>query len=602
MGLIPEDVIRQVLDRADIVEVISAALTLKQTGRNFKAPCPFHNEKTPSFVVNPDKQIFHCFGCGAGGNVVSFLMQQDHLSFPEAIRVLAEKYGIPIPEEPGRATAVNDQRRQLQDINERASQYFHQILLGSRQPGVQAARQYLKDRGLDLAIVKSYQLGFAIDQWDGLIQHFRTSQDVGLPLLNKAGLIIARQNHDGYYDRYRNRIIFPIFDVKGRCVAFGGRTMESDNPAKYLNSPETPLYVKGQHLYGLNWAREGIAREDCAVVVEGYLDFIVPFAAGVTNVVASLGTALTVEQIRLLRRFTRNIVLLFDSDQAGESAMVRSLDPLISEGMQARIASLAAGEDPDSYIRRFGVEAFRERLRVAEPVLDFKLRILIERFGLGTIAGRARISEEMFPTINRVPNEIIKAEYVKKLAQALSVSLEALRMEMAKGASGTPRPAPVIPAGPETDPLRGIRPVERDILRLLLQDGELLGATRKLISLEDFHNEQVRVIVEKVFAIFDQKQQVSFTDLMSSCHDPQALRIISGLTADEHALPGDKKRMLRDCLARLEQERLKKTRQDLRRQMAEAQRMGDAQRMAELTRQFNHSIKRSMDDEQGIKN
>ncbi|MBL8014353.1 MAG: DNA primase, partial [Candidatus Omnitrophica bacterium] len=338
MGLIANEIVAQVLERSDIVELISGYVVLKRAGRNFKALCPFHHEKSSSFVVSPDKQIFHCFGCGAGGNAIGFVMMQEKLEFPEAVRFLAEKAGVVIAEinTPKSPSAL--WKDEVLKLNGLAVEYFHLNLLSKSDPDVKNARDYLKDRGVRLEDVKQFKLGFSMDEWDGLL-NFLKSAHVDLKFIERSGLVIARENKQGYYDRFRDRIVFPIFDVKSQCVGFGARTMKDEKGAKYINSPDTPAYTKGHHLFGLHVTRHGIVKKDQAIIVEGYMDMIIPYQFGVDNIVASLGTALTNEQIRLLHRYTNNVVMLFDSDVAGQAAIVRNLDVLIEQGMNVRVAS-----------------------------------------------------------------------------------------------------------------------------------------------------------------------------------------------------------------------------------------------------------------------
>ncbi len=592
MGLIPEDTVRQILDRVDIVDVISSWLPLKRAGRNYKAPCPFHQEKTPSFVVNPDKQIFHCFGCGIGGNVVSFVMQQEQISFPEAMRLLADRCGVVIPQTDSHRSQKDKQREQILEATQLACQFYHRQLLSSRSEGAREARSYLKERGIHLEPVQEYQLGYAPDQWESLLIFLR---DKGVPpdIMDKAGLIIPRQKQPGYYDRFRNRIIFPILDRRGRCLAFGARSLEKDNPAKYINSPETVLYTKGHHLYGLNWAKDAIVQEDQAIVVEGYIDFITPFHAGIKNIVASLGTALTVEQIRILSRYTHNVFMLFDSDEAGEQAMMRSLDLLVEEGFNVRIATLAVGEDPDSFIRKHSVRDFKDRLAQAETFFDFKLRVLLSRHNSQTIEGRAQISSDMLQTVAKFPNAVIRAEYVKRLAGALCLSEEALAFEfkriLASHGQQQKASAPSPAGGVET--AFPVRPVERDMLRLLLNEQSFVPLTKELLSLSDFHNEDVRSVMAKVFELYEERQEVHLSDLMCCFEDQKILQMISHLVADEEFVVGDKQRFHKDCLHRLRQDRLKMIRQDILRQMRQADQQGDAEKLEELMLEFNRIVK-----------
>jgi DNA primase len=591
MALIPEETVREVLDRADIVEVVGAYVPLRKAGRNFKAPCPFHHEKTPSFVVNPHKQIFHCFGCGVGGNVLSFLMQQERFNFPEAVRQLAARYGVSMKEEtPGSAEQKNLSDK-LKEINALAVKYFQQNLLSSRRPDASQARQYLKNRGVDLEAVKAFNIGFALDEWDGIIQ-FLGRQNVSLGSMEQAGLIIPRVNSQGYYDRFRNRVIFPIIDVRDQCLAFGARTLAVDETAKYINSPETAVYSKGHVVFGLSQAKESIAQQDEVIIVEGYLDCITPHRYGIKNVVAACGTALSVDQIRLLKRYTDNVIMLFDGDSAGQGAILRSLDLLIEEQMHVRVAQLAEGEDPDSFIRRFGREEFLVRINSAESLFDFKLKSLLKRWPVNSIETRAKISEEMLATVDKFQNAIIKSEYLKKLAQRLAVSPEALLQQLKKrqtsaGKFNAEQPdRKVFPVSSLLD----IRPVERDILRLLLEEKSFIPLTQQEVELTDFYNEPIRSLVAKIFELFSMDCEISTTRLMSCLEDQSVIQVLTALTTEDYIIVGDKNRILRDCIRRIQEDRLKRNRQDLLKQMEEAQLSGDGFKMENLTQQFNQLI------------
>src|SRR5262245_16343150 len=335
MGLIPQQTIDEVLNRCDIVEVVSSYVSLKRAGRNFKALSPFNSEKTPSFIVSPDKQIFHCFSSGLGGNVITFVMKMERVEFPEAVRILAKRVGIEIPEDKAK-TAHDNVRQVIFKVNEQAVDYFHRNLLQGKSADVEAAKKYLKERQILPETIETFKIGFALDAWDGLLKNLE-QQKVSLRLMEQAGLIVPRKEKNGFFDCFRNRVIFPIFDTQGHCRAFRARTLDSKNAAKYINSPETLIYTKGHHLFGFHLAKEAITRSDFVIIVEGYIDCIMPYQAGVRNIVASLGTALTLEQIRLIRRYTKNVIMLYDTDKAGEAAMLRSLDTLIEEGMNVKV-------------------------------------------------------------------------------------------------------------------------------------------------------------------------------------------------------------------------------------------------------------------------
>ena len=604
MSFIPEDIIAQVLDRSDIVEVISAYVPLKRAGRNFKANCPFHNEKTPSFVVNPDKRIFHCFGCGVGGNAMTFVMNQEHLEFPEAVRFLAQKVGIVIPSSDDHQSRGNQIRQNIFQMNDAAAEFFHQILIADRSASAQAAREYLKSRGVSLEMVKKFRIGFTLDQWDGLMNFLR-KKDFSLNGMEKAGLIIAKENRDGFYDRFRNRIMFPIFDVRTQCLGFGARALQ-DGVAKYINSPQTPVYTKGQHLYGFQLAKEAVGRRDSVIVVEGYMDFIIPFQGGVDNLVASLGTALTVEQVRLLRRYTRNVIMLFDADPAGESAMIRSLDVLIEEGMNVKVASLKAGEDPDSFVRTFGAEAFQEKIRQARSFFDFKLEHLMSQQDCKTIEGRARVATEMLALVDKFDNEVLRFGYLRRLGDALSIPEQALALELQKisqlsrkssGINNRISEDQALPttAGQTPDAQMGwmkwgSRTVEYSLLKLILEEEELVSLTQE-VSLNDFQDENVRGIMEKIFYLRHQGKEANVSNLMNCFKDrAEILQKISQLMASDHFPSADKIKMFRDCIKRLKTDRVKLQRQNLSRQISHAEVSGDDYRVDQLKEQFNQLI------------
>lgn len=590
MPLIREEIIAQVIDRCDIVDVISSYIPLKRAGKNFKAVCPFHHEKTPSFVVNPQKQIFHCFGCGIGGNVVSFVMKQERMDFPEAVRMLAQKANVTIPDDERPAAPAENIRQAIFKVNALAVNFFHKNLLSDKTPPAKHARQYLNQRGVDQAAAHAFQLGFAPEGWDGLLSYLK-KEGVGLSLMEKAGLIIPRENAQGYYDRFRNRVVFPIFDTRAHCRAFGARALGGDSGAKYLNSPETLIYTKGHHLYGFHLAKPSIAENDFVVIVEGYLDCLIPYQAGVTNIVASLGTALTVEQIRLIRRYTHNVVMLFDADAAGESAMMRSLDGLIEEGMDVRVAVLEAGEDPDSFTRRYGAEALKERIRGARQVFEYKLGVLCRQYDTASAEGKAQVATQMFPTLRRFPSELVKAEYIKKLAGTLKVSDQVLLEEYKKSGTALPQKVPAALRGLGDRNQARERAVERSLLKLILAEEGLISQAKEEVVPSDFQDERIRTAVSRIYEWFEQGRRIETSSLINSFEDASVQQIIAGVMAEEDIL-GDRQKIYRDCIGRMKHDKLRIQRRRLMQQIQEAEAAGDAARVGELMRQFNQHISR----------
>ncbi len=588
MGLIPEDVIGQVIDRTNIVELIGSYIPLKKAGANYKALCPFHNEKTPSFVVTPGKQIFHCFGCHEGGNVLSFVMKHERLDFAEAVRMLAAKAGVVIPETDPGARVKDDLRQMVFKANEVAVEYYHRNLVTGKEPEVGIARDYLKSRTVSLDCVKRFKIGYAYDAWDGLAKELK-QKGFSDEVILKSGLVVPRDKGQGFYDRFRGRVIFSIFDYRNRALAFGARALKKDDKAKYINSPESILYTKGRHFYGLNWAKDAITREDAVIIVEGYMDLIRPVEAGIENVVASLGTALTADQVRLIRRYTRNVIMLFDMDTAGQAATLRSLDILLEEDMNVRVAALADDEDPDSFILKDGADAFRDRIKQAHSLFDFKLGRLMAAHNAHTIEGRAMICQEMLPTIDKIPSEVVRDGYVRELAGRLQIPEEAVIKERRRlGNIVQSRPG-----GGEAKKAyerKELSPEESLLLKLMLVDPKWVAESRVVILPEDLKDDAIRLIVAKVYELFDREKQVGVAALINSFGDDATRSILTRLAQDDVVF-NDQKRMFADCVKSIKGTRQKAERQRLRDAMKLAEKAGDWDMVRSLQEQFNTIIK-----------
>jgi DNA primase len=431
MGTIPSDTIEQIAAANDIVEVIGSYFPLKRAGTNFKALCPFHQEKTPSFIVSPSRQTFHCFGCGAGGSVFRFVMDYEHTDFPSAVRKLAARVGITVVEQ--RAASDEDRRyearRTLLKLHADAAEWFHENLL-KRDVG-EAARKYLKQRGITAEIAKHWQLGYAPDEWDAFgtwarghgydVRDLLTS---GL-LKTKDEMENAPADRSKAYDRFRGRIIFPICNDVGEVIAFSGRLLkDAEGAAKYLNSPETPLFRKGSVLFGLHKSKRALIEANCAIVCEGQLDLISLFEAGITNVVAPQGTAFTENQARVLKRFVDEVVLCFDADTAGQKAAERSLDALLQNDLIVRVAEMPAGEDPDSLVRREGKEAFENRIAGARDFFDYWIEREIAGVDLTSLGAKMQLARSLAETVSRVRDPLMRGEVVSKVSARLGVAAQ----------------------------------------------------------------------------------------------------------------------------------------------------------------------------------
>jgi len=405
----------KVKQQADIVRVIGEYVRLKKTGQNFTGLCPFHQEKTPSFAVHPVRQIYHCFGCGAGGDVFKFVMEIEKCAFPEAVRAVAEKCGIPIPrprEHSPEERRENQQRSALVEMHRDAAAFFARQLEQASEGRVAAA--YLEDRGLDRAAIVRFGLGFAPSSGDALVRHLKSRYSE--KLLDLSGLV-SRDPSGRLYDRFRRRIMFPIANDAGKIIAFGGRAMGDDQP-KYLNSPETPIYSKSNVLYHLDRAKESVRQSDFGILVEGYMDAIAVARAGIVNVVASCGTSLAESQIKLLARFTRRIVVNFDPDTAGQAATERSLALLLEKEFDVRVLVLPGGADPDKFLNEQGPDAYRKLLTEALPYLDYLIARARET-DRSTTAGKLASLNFLMPYLQRVPNRLLRSEWVTRIASEL---------------------------------------------------------------------------------------------------------------------------------------------------------------------------------------
>jgi DNA primase len=429
-GIIPEPVLEQIRQNNDVVEVIGSYFPLKRAGANFRALCPFHKEKTPSFNVNPQKQIWHCFGCGAGGDVFTFVMKYENLEFVGAVRRLAERAGIKLEYEDRAGEPGRDQKESLLKLHDLAANFFHHNLMKERSATV--AREYLKKRQITSEVAKKWRLGYSPDAWDGLIQ-YAAGKKFPAELLETAGLALRRESGDGFYDRFRGRLMFSICDEQGRTVGFSGRilTDEKDQP-KYVNSPETPIFQKGRILFALDKAKRAIIEETFAIVCEGQIDTISCHEAGIENVVAPQGTALTEQHARILKRYAEEVVLMFDADAAGQNAIVRSAEPLWDAGMVIRVAVLPQGHDPDSFVKAFGAEKLKELIANAPSFFAYLLDRLCRQHDPRSERGKLQIGRQMAEWLARIPTPILLATYAQHTAKRLDISEDALRREVAK--------------------------------------------------------------------------------------------------------------------------------------------------------------------------
>lgn len=539
---ISDDKLAEIRNAADIVDMVSARVFLKKAGKDYAGLCPFHSEKTPSFTVSPGKQIFHCFGCGAGGDVFNFLMRYDGITFPEAVQAVARQYGVSLPEKdmsPEEKRKASE-REQLFALNRRVMQFYQDILLKS--PGGEKARQYLKERGMDRRVIERFNLGYAPEGWDNLIRFIRKS---GVPLetAEKAGLIVPKKQR-GYYDRFRNRIMFPITDVTGQVVAFGGRVMDDSKP-KYLNSPETSVYHKGRTLYGLHAAREQCRSNGCVFIVEGYFDLLVMHQHGLKNSVATLGTALTRDHIRRLSRAAgsgdKKAYLVFDSDEAGINAAKRTIGAFLEESMEAAVVLLPKGHDPDSYLFEHGPEAFNRLTEDAPGLFSFLIDNAISAHGT-TLEGKVRVISEIAPVLSEISDSVARSVYVRHLAESLDVDeaavLEKVRenkTRLSARQGGGPEPKTQGKSRPD-ESVSARQPaqdrLELQVIAMMIQNPESVAEVESRNILEHFEDKQLKELGELVCRVLGQ-EKTGVSNLLNHVRDENQRQMLSSLMMEE---------------------------------------------------------------------
>lgn len=606
VGHIPDEIIMQVRERTDIVALVGEYVQLKPAGSNHVGLCPFHSEKTPSFNVNGSRQFFHCFGCGAGGNAISFLMQIEGLAFPQAVRRLAERAGVEIPQE--QASEHERQRRrereQLYAIYERATEFYHRLLLDD--PRAAKARGYIRRRGFSSEAVRRFRLGYAPESWDALSSHLH-QHGIDLEQARQLGLLRAGSEGRNDYDMFRNRLLFPIENVFGRVVAFGGRVLDDSLP-KYINSPESMLYHKSQTLYGLYQAKNEMRRQRKVVVVEGYFDHLALVQAGILPVVASCGTALTTEHAQSLKRYVDQVILLFDQDAAGQKACFRALPMVLDAGLQVATLTLPAGDDPDSCIRREGAEAFSARLDGARSALEYFMEVQLAQAG-DAAEEQARAVSRVLQMLRHVGDEIERNLHLATLARLCGLGRELLERQLATTVvapvEATPLPTsaavPATPVAARPQPPQRQRTVaaadmkaQRWLLTLMVND-EALSRQVVAAGIENLLNDSdCRQLAQRVNEAWQQGQTPGDW-LLNRCEQPELQALLTRiLISGQEMVDENIEQIFGDCRLAVVQGQLKRRRTELHALMREAEHQGDSSRhtacLQELT-QINRQLK-----------
>jgi len=567
------EITEKIKQAASIVEIASQYTTLKKRGKKWVGLCPFHSEKDPSFTVDEEKQLFHCFGCGIGGDLFSLVMEKENLTFPEAIRFLAEKYHIPLPE-----TRISYKEARLEEkifeINEKALHYFRNNLF--KTPEGKKALDYLKGRKFSEETIKRLRLGYALNSWDSLFQAFKQSyspQD-----LEKAGLIIPGQKPGEYRDRFRGRIIFPIFTLTNRVVAFGGRTIFEAQP-KYLNSPETQTFTKGHLLYGLNFSREQIHNSGEAILVEGYADYASLYQAGIQNVVASMGTSLTPQQVAQIIRYAPRVIINYDGDEAGIKAALRAVPICLEKGLQARVLILPEKLDPDNYLKKYGAEKYLSLVKKSVDGFYFLMHEYAKTGNLNIPEEKSRLVKQVIQEIARIPDSIVQNEYLLQVADFFRVNENQLRQMIDKNYRDRN-------LGGKAEEKEFLLPAEKRLLQLLFNQQEILPLVINEFDATCFEGLISEPIFKYLLECFNNDRPWNFSGLQELI-PPQLLGQLSRILQEE--IPAGSVGEALDCLNTLKKNALQKKLKELQTEISLTEKKGDKEKLMNLLYQ-KHEI------------
>ncbi len=545
---IPENKIEEIRSAADIVDIISEFVQLRKRGKNFIGLCPFHSEKTPSFTVSEDKQIFHCFGCHAGGNIYKFLMEYEKISFIEAVQEVAARVGINLEYEED-TTGKDSEQEILYELNIQAARYFSDNLLNS--PAGEIARKYFQERKIKPQIMRAFGLGHALNGWENFVEYAK-SQKIDLERAIQLGLI-GQQNDGRLFDKFSDRIIFPIFSANGRVIAFAGRILENkEGAAKYLNSPESMIYVKGRVLYGLSFSKDEIRKLDKAILVEGYMDLISLYQNGIKNVVAVSGTALTEDQVQLLSRYTKNVVLLFDADTAGIKASMRSIELLLKRDIEVKIATLPSGEDPDSYINKFGKDEFDELIRKAQNFLEYQTAYYESQHYFEDHNKTAEAIRELVKLLALIEDELKRNLLLKSIAKKFNLREKLLETELDKIIKNQARQESVRQVVKDGRPNKekagmhfatletksGINyTLEKELVKLLYEGNrEIIELIFKHFSPDDFNYQFHQELVNLVYEANQNAEDLIVSSLIAKVKDEEQQAYLLEITFDKYSI------------------------------------------------------------------
>jgi len=520
------DLLEEIRNRCDIVDIISEYVHLKPAGKGFKGLCPFHGEKTPSFMVSPEKQLFHCFGCGEGGNVFNFLMKYEKISFFKAVKMLAQKSGVPLPVDEEKEDILHKKKERLYKLNNLVANYYRECLFRTNQG--KKIINYLKKRGINDTSVERYRLGYAPPGWD-VLTNFLKKKGYTYEELIRAGLIKKSKIEGKYIDYFRDRIIFPIFNLSGKVIGFGGRVLDNSLP-KYINSPETLVYNKGSNLYSLNFAKGDTRKKNYIIIVEGYTDVLITQQYEFDNVAASLGTALTNKQIDLIKRFTDAVLIAYDADSAGNMATLRSLDLLVKAGLEVKVIDLPQGYDPADFLIKKGRRAFQNLIDRSLSLIDYRLKLLYSKYSIENIEGKVKIVKEILPTLSVIGNEVELRAQTKKISEELKLSEEAILIELKRYKRGSRDSSQnFIKLNSESGNIKA----EKILIGCMLENEKIARDILKRLKAEDFSVPLHSQIVEAIEKNLKDAKIIDSQKVIDCLNNDEAAKLISKILMEE---------------------------------------------------------------------
>ncbi|MFH1709470.1 MAG: DNA primase [bacterium] len=583
--MIPNSTIDEIRNKSDILQIIGEYVPLKKRGKNYIGLCPFHSEKTPSFTVSPEKQIFHCFGCNEGGNIFAFLMKIENIGFSESVALLGERQGIAV-KKTITSPALQSEKDKHFGIMDLAQKFYRDALEGSEGD---VAREYLNKRGINEASAKAFGLGYSPNKWDSLL-NFLFKRGVSQKDMEKLGLIIERTDKSGFYDRFRGRLMFPIYDLREHVIGFGGRIIPAGTPAseeaKYINSPDSPIYNKGYSVYGINVTKDEIKRTRTVVLVEGNVDLITCWQYGIKNVICPLGTALTPNQAKIIRRFADNVILAFDRDSAGNTATARSVEILKDEGLSVKVSAYEGGKDPDGALKAKGAESFISSMDKAAPWMEYMLLDTLSKYNLSEIEGRAKAVKAVAVIIAGEKDEFVQKGYIKLAAGKLGFNLEEVSSEVKRHGFYEKRGGAVSLKGSVEKPSLKIEKAEECLIKLSASDKEIMGLFKRSITWQEFTSNNTRAIAELLQSAATDETKDAVHFMLENLPDEDSKKLFSKIIMSDHPATNTE-RSARDCINTIKAHHLKLQMENLRGKIIAAEKEGQLENVSMLHKEFS---------------